>query len=355
MDTLTNSLQHSLHHSLHHSLQLQLKFSINHPSDISAARRAGEQMARNAQLSEVRIGQFAIVITEIATNMLKHAKEGVCLLSPIFRDGIHGVELLATDCGPGITDLAFSSRDGVSTAGTAGTGLGAIQRLADEFDFYSLPDKGAAFSLRFWPATKPDPTVIEFGAVCVPIASEEKCGDGWAVLVGETSARFLTVDGLGHGPDAAEAARCAIESFDKLPSAGMRALLDASHLALRPTRGAAVAVAELNYQAQTLVFAGIGNISACVIDDMTRKQLVSHNGIVGHNVRKTQEFIVPCPRYALFIMASDGINTQWDLTAYPGLAGRAPGLIAAILLRDFSRGRDDATVLVVRFHGQYAR
>lgn len=334
------------------SLHSQLKFSINHSSDISAARRAGELMARNAQFADVRSGQLAIVITEIATNMLKHAKEGMCLLSPICRHGIFGVELLATDCGPGISDFAFSSRDGVSTVGTAGTGLGAIQRLANEFDFYSLPGKGTAFSMRFWPTETPESTAVEFSAVCIPIPSEEECGDGWAVSLSANSARLLVVDGLGHGPDAAVAARYAIESFGQLPNAGMRVLIDASHMALRPTRGAAIAVAEINYQTETYAFAGIGNISACVIDGTSRKQLVSHNGIVGHNVRKIQEFTVPCPTYSLIIMASDGINTQWDLTAYPGLSSRAPGLIAAILLRDFSRGRDDATVLVARFHRQ---
>jgi anti-sigma regulatory factor (Ser/Thr protein kinase) len=336
------------------SLQSQLKFSINHSSDISAVRRAGDLMARNAEFSEVRSGQLAIVITETATNMLKHAKDGVCLLSPIFRNGMHGVEVLATDCGPGISDLAFSSRDGVSTVGTAGTGLGAIQRLTDEFDFYSMPGKGAAFSMRFWPTKRPDPAAVEFGAVCVPIPSEEECGDGWAVLLSAEVAHLLVVDGLGHGPDAAIAARCAIESFSKLPHAGMRALIEASHSALRPTRGAAIAVAELNCSAETFTLAGIGNISACVIDGAARKQLVSHNGIVGHNVRKIQEFTIPCPTYSLSIMASDGINTQWDLAAYPGLSSRAPGLIAAILLRDFSRGRDDATVLVARFTGHSA-
>ncbi len=333
------------------SLRPQLKFSINHSSDISAARRAGEEMARTAQFSEVRSGQLAIVITEAATNMLKHAKDGVCLLSPISRKGIHGVEVLATDCGPGISDLAFSSRDGVSTVGTAGTGLGAMQRLADEFDFYSQPGKGAAFSMRFWPTQPPDVEAVEFGAICLPIASEEECGDGWALLLTGDSIRLLAVDGLGHGPDAAIAARCAIEAFDKHPTLNLPALLDAAHLALRHTRGAAIAVAELNYRAHTLAFAGIGNISACVVNDTARRQLVSHNGIAGHNIRRTQEFVVPCPAYSLAIMASDGIHTQWDLAAYPGLRGRSPGLIAAILMRDFSRGRDDATVLVVRFNG----
>jgi hypothetical protein len=79
---------------------------------------------------------------------------------------------------------------------------------------------------------------------------------------------------------------------------------------------------------------------------------VSHNGIVGHNMRKVQEFVVPCPPGALCIMHSDGIQTQWDLAAYPGLHARTPALIAAILMRDFIRRRDDAMVLVVRHHGE---
>jgi anti-sigma regulatory factor (Ser/Thr protein kinase) len=333
------------------SLQSQLKFPINHPSDISAVRRAGEVMAQNAEFNDVRRGQLAIVITEVATNMLKHAQDGVCLLSMISRGGVQGVEVLATDRGPGIEDFAFSSRDGFSTAGTAGTGLGAIQRLSDEFDFYSQRDKGAAFSLRFWPGQTPAAEPVDYGAVCIPVAGEDVCGDGWAVSLSATSARLLVVDGLGHGPEAASAARAAIESFSKLPGASLRSLFDASHLALRSTRGAAAAFAELLYGSESLTFTGIGNISASVIEVGSRKQLVSHNGIVGHNVRKVQEFTVSCPAYSLYIMLSDGINTQWDLSAYPGLSGRAPGLIAAILLRDFSRLRDDATALVVRFRG----
>ena len=82
--------------------------------------------------------------------------------------------------------------------------------------------------------------------------------------------------------------------------------------------------------------------------DDGRRALVSHNGIVGHNMRKVQEFAVPFPEGAVCILHSDGIQTQWDLDAYPGLQGHSPALVAAVLMRDFIRGRDDAMVLVVR-------
>ena len=95
-------------------------------------------------------------------------------------------------------------------------------------------------------------------------------------------------------------------------------------------------------------FAGIGNINACVIDGEVRRALISHNGIVGHNMRKVQEFSAPCPAGAIVVMHSDGIQTQWDLDKYPGLLGHSPALIAAVLMRDYIRRRDDAMVLVVR-------
>ncbi|RLM48608.1 serine/threonine protein kinase, partial [Halobellus sp. Atlit-31R] len=128
------------------------------------------------------------------------------------------------------------------------------------------------------------------------------------------------------------------------------------HDALRPTRGAAVATARIDFDADELRFAGVGNIAGCVINmsDDKRRALVSHNGIVGHNMRKVQEFPLPFPPGALCILHSDGIQTQWDLDKYPGLAGRSPVLVAAVLMRDVIRRRDDAMVLVVRRHGSCA-
>ncbi len=332
------------------SLEPQLHFAIVHSSDISAARRAGESLARASGFSEIRSGQLAIVITEVATNILKHANDGFVVLTKISRNGLFGIEVLATDRGPGISDFGLSQRDGVSTSGTAGTGLGAMRRLADEFDYYSMTGKGSAFCLRLWQGDIPPPGSVDTGAVCVPVAGEEVCGDGWAVAIGEAQVTVLVSDGLGHGPDAARASINAIEAFSVAPHHCVASLVNTAHTALRTTRGAALAFAQIHLASQTLGFAGIGNISACVIDQGNRRQLVSHNGIVGHNVRKVQEFIVECPRGALVILLSDGINTQWDLGQYPGLALRAPSLIAAVLLRDFARVRDDATVLVLRIN-----
>jgi hypothetical protein len=266
-----------------------------------------------------------------------------------------GIDVLAIDSGPGIADVSASFQDGVSTVGTAGTGLGALRRQSDEFDFWSMRDRGAAFFMRLWRGSPPpDPCGIEVGAVYVPLAGEDECGDGWAASCDLDGATLLGVDGLGHGPEAAKAARAAVHALERRPSASPSEVLHAAHEALRITRGAALSVARIDYAGNDVRFAGIGNVNCVVHDGATRRALISHNGIVGANMRKVQEFTAECPPGALVILHSDGVHSQLDMSDYPGLAVRAPLLVAGVLMRDFIRRRDDAMVLVGRRHGGHA-
>jgi anti-sigma regulatory factor (Ser/Thr protein kinase) len=335
------------------SLLPQLVFPITHASDIAAARRAGTRLADELGFDEVQAGRLAIVITEAGTNILKHAGEGTLYIMRA-QAGVAtpGIDVLAVDSGPGIADIGTSMQDGVSTAGTAGTGLGALRRQSDEFDFWSMRGRGAAFFMRLWRGRPPpEPCGIEVGALCVPMAGEEACGDGWAVSCNLDGATLLGVDGLGHGPEAAKAAHAAIEALERRPSDAPSEVLHAAHQGLRITRGAALSVARIDYSGDEVRFAGIGNVNGVVHDGATRRALVSHNGIVGANMRKVHEFRVECAPGALCILHSDGLQPRWDLADYPGLAMRAPALVAGILMRDFIRGRDDAMVLVGRRRG----
>ena len=341
------------------SLRAHHVIAVTHASDIAQARRAGQSLAQRLGFDETRTGQVAVAISEAATNIIKHAGEGRVFLSEVIEGERRGVDVIACDAGPGIGDLGLALRDGVSTAGTAGTGLGAMRRLADEFDAYAPRGKGAVFYMRLWSATghaAPDPksaSPYTFGALSLPIAGEESNGDAFAMAADRVGLALMSVDGLGHGDQAAQAARAALDCMAQGPFRSPAAQIEACHAALRATRGAALAVAQLAYEGAgpLLRFAGIGNIAACVIADGTRRQLVSHNGIVGHNMRKVQQFELDCPPGALLVMHSDGLSTQWDLGSYPGLASCNPLLIAAVLLRDFGRARDDASVLVLRYHG----
>lgn len=335
------------------SLQAQITFPIVHASDAAAARRAGQKLADTLGFAEVQAGRLAIVITEAATNILKHAGEGTLYIMQTQSSvATPGIDVVAVDNGPGIADLSLSLRDGVSTAGTAGTGLGALHRQADDFDVWTAPGRGAVFFMRLWSSpAPPEPCGMEIGALVVPLAGEEEAGDGWAVSCNLDGATLLGVDGLGHGPEAHKAAVAAIGALALRPEGTPSDTMQATHEALRSTRGAALSTARIDYASDELRFAGIGNVSGLVYDGETRRALVSHNGIVGANMRKVQEFTVACPRGALCILHSDGLQTQWDLSAYPGLYARVPAIIAAILMRDFSRGRDDSMVLVARRRG----
>jgi anti-sigma regulatory factor (Ser/Thr protein kinase) len=329
---------------------MQQMVLMTHASDIAAARRCAVSLARQMGFDEITLGKLAIVVTETATNILKHAGNGKLILTPSRRGAMQGIEVLALDSGPGIVNLASCLRDGMSTAGTSGTGLGAIRRMANHFDAYTLPGKGSAFYMSLWPAaTAPvSGPALEYGAVCVPMRGEEVCGDAWAITLKHPPTTVLVADGLGHGPEAATASLAAVRVLQDQPDPAPLRLIDAIHRALAGTRGAAVAVAQLDAAAGQLHFVGVGNISGSVIMHDTAKSLVSHNGIAGYNMRKVQQFSLPWTEDAVCIMHSDGLSTQWDVCAYPGLLARHPALIAGVLYRDFARDRDDATVVVFR-------
>jgi hypothetical protein len=98
-------------------------------------------------------------------------------------------------------------------------------------------------------------------------------------------------------------------------------------------------------------YAGVGNISAVIVTGEGTRSLVSHNGTVGHQMRKAQEFVYPWTSGALLVVHSDGLATHWKLDQYPGLLRQDPALVAAMLYRDHSRRRDDVSVVACRLNG----
>jgi anti-sigma regulatory factor (Ser/Thr protein kinase) len=326
--------------------------STLHPVDdrshIGGIRRAGTELAQALGFDVDDTGKVALAITEAGTNIIKHAGRGQIVLRGLARGSVGGLEILALDRGPGIADIGASLRDGQSTAGGTGTGLGALSRVAHEFDLYSQPQRGTAMRLMFWAKPSSQVTGLEVGAVSVPKVDETVSGDEWAMESDGHRATVMVADGLGHGPDAARAARTATQVLAQDPLAPPEALIGACHAALAPTRGAAVAVVRLDPGSGTGTIAGVGNIAGRVHVGTTTRNLVSHNGTVGHNIRRIQEFTFPFPSDALLVLHSDGLTTHWSLADYPGLAAKHVGLIAGVLYRDHNRGTDDVTVVVVR-------
>jgi len=189
---------------------------------------------------------------------------------------------------------------------------------------------------------------LQIGAVCVPAPGETVCGDSWAVRQMGERAFVLMVDGLGHGASAAQAAGEAVDLFRRDPLRNPIDVLQSLHLGLRATRGAAVMVLEIDLAAGAILCAGVGNISAKLLQAEGERSFVSQNGIVGHQVKRFQEFSYVWEKNALLVLHSDGLQSRFSLDRYPGLAVRHPGIAAALLQRDFRRERDDSTLLILR-------
>ncbi|HEY2732576.1 MAG TPA: SpoIIE family protein phosphatase, partial [Polyangiales bacterium] len=204
-------------------------------------------------------------------------------------------------------------------------------------------------------AVAPRERELWIGAVCVPLDGEVVCGDGFAYAIQPEAARasVLIVDGLGHGQGAADATFAAISSFRAHAAMSPQVIVERMHEALRSSRGAAVAVVELSTTNRQLRFIGVGNCVGMILGGARTQSLASYNGIVGARLPRLHEFSYAWPEQGLLILHSDGASARWNLDVYPGLLRRHPSVIAAIVYRDFSRRRDDVTVLAVKPAGAY--
>jgi anti-sigma regulatory factor (Ser/Thr protein kinase) len=319
---------------------------VEDASSPGALRRRAVELAERVGLDAQRTAEVAIVVTELATNLTKYAQQGVMLLRVLRRDTLGGVEIVTLDRGPGMRDARSLFADGSSTSGTLGIGLGAVQRLANSHDVYSLPGLGTVLTATFWPdevdADEPAAGMTR------PVEGETECGDAYAVRRTGRGLLLMVSDGLGHGPLAARASAEALRAFRESEQESPLALLRELHARMSTTRGAATAIAHVDLSAGRLTYAGIGNIAGRVVGAERPRGLMSMPGIVGHNIRNAREQVYELAADSWVVMHSDGLTDKWDLARYPGLLTCSPLVVGATLLRDAAVRRDDAGVLACR-------
>ncbi|MGI8496227.1 MAG: ATP-binding protein [Gemmatimonadaceae bacterium] len=322
---------------------------VDEHTQIGAARRSAVALGGAHNLGSDALARLAIVVTEAATNIVRHAGSGVIVLRSLVAGPAAAIEILALDKGPGIHDVARAMRDGYSTAGTAGDGLGAIQRLADVFEIHSQRAVGTALLARVGERQGQSAASLDdrVGVVCVALRGQSACGDAWRVVVDRQRISVMLVDGLGHGPEAAEAADAAMTAFPRLASSPPDIALVALDPALRETRGAALSLVAIDEETRAIRFSGVGNVDGRILTDGPTQYLVPQNGIVGHGMPILRSTTASWPAGARLVLHSDGILSRWRMDAYPGLRPKHPALLAGVLYRDFSRKQDDVTVLVL--------
>ncbi len=318
---------------------------ITDETSVGEARRVSRIAADRVGFDETRSGEFALMATEVARNVLRHGAGGQTVIRIEKRSGAPVGSILALDKGPGFKDVTRAFEDGYSTGGTLGLGMSALKRAATTFDLFTA-NTGSVVYLELSEAKNSDG--VQVSGVAVPFPGERHCGDAWSYSSSPGRMTVQLVDGLGHGHHAAEAAEEAVRTFQKHSHRSPGEIVRLLHDALKKTRGAAAAVAEIDFRTGQLTYAGIGNIAAVILSKSISRSLISHNGTLGAIISRIQEFKCDWPNDAILIMHSDGIHSRWDLSGYAGLMSRHAAVIGGILLRDFRRTRDDASVLVVK-------
>ena len=301
-------------------------------------------LARRLEFPAARADQLVLAVTEAASNLHKHARQGSMLLRITRAGDTPGIELVTIDAGPGLRDAGAAMRDGHSTSGTLGIGLGAIRRAADFCDLYSVPGHGTVLVARFWP--EPRPEADSCAGLARPIGGETECGDVFAAEEVDGTLTGVLCDGLGHGPLAAIAANEAVRAVLDGPVGEPAAAVARAHSRMSHTRGGALAVVQVT--GRLVRFCGLGNIAAVILADGTRKSMLSVPGIAGHQARAIRQFEYDLPPGAAIFLHSDGLSSRWSPEDLPGVNARDPLVAAAALLAEAGTRRDDASVLVLR-------
>jgi anti-sigma regulatory factor (Ser/Thr protein kinase) len=345
------------------------------PSHVHAAVAMADAAAAHAGLTPADRASCALIATELATNLARHARDGQLVASATEPGPAAWVQLAALDSGPGIPDVDAAMADGYSTANSLGGGLGACRRAAGVFDLYTAPGAGTTIIARIGPGspiTPPSPSSpsspsspFRVGGILAARPGERESGDAWGVLWRAGTITVVIMDGLGHGPEAAEAAANGLHELAVPAGADdPLALLGRLDRRLAGGRGAVAAVARMSPDEFT--FSGIGNIGARLGSsgapaglagrpDWTGRAarpagahgLVSSMGTLGLGQRlRPQAFVAPWREHSLFTAHTDGVRSSWDLSRYPGLTGHDPAVMAALIWRDAATRGDDAAVVV---------
>lgn len=334
-------------------MRLPLQFEIDDQSRIAQCRRRVKAMARTLKFSEVDRERVGIAVTEAVTNVLRHAGRGRFLAQRM--EGPQGPFLivLVWDEGPGISNYSRCLEDGYSSAGGQGIGLGAMRRQSDAFEMYSKPKGGLVVSMTFWKRCKSTAELPESGAFrnlfasALPMPGEVESGDAWAVAEVSGVFKILLVDGLGHGTKAAKASSLALNCFKDVAGDPGDSIVKSLNEAMRGSRGAVVAVAEIDPSAEQLRYTGIGNIFGRLLVDGITSQLTSTSGIVGYQMGKVQSFEYDWKKDSMVVLHSDGIGSKWSLSSYPGLGYCQSSTVAGTLLSDYRKYSDDSSIVVL--------
>ena len=317
---------------------------------VSFVKREIHRNLSQSNFTKNRIAEIDIIVSELTSNVIKHAGGGEILYRICDHDGASTLELITIDHGPGMIDVQKMMKDGTSTTNTLGHGLGAIQRMSTDFHLYSIPKWGTISYTTIKSSDEKTPgrsSDLEIRALCIPKPSENLCGDGYAVVRTKEDIRIFFGDGLGHGEFANEAIVQAKNFFLTCKDPEPVDIINQMHKQVRKTRGLVGSIAILNFKTRQWKLCGVGNINTRLYGGMMFKHYMAYNGIIGLNIPGSmKQSVVEAEKNQQLIMCSDGIRTRWELTKYPSILKHDAMILAASLYKDFNRRTDDSSVFI---------
>lgn len=318
-------------------------------------RRRMVRLAESIGFPKEKLSNVGIVAAEMASNLEKYRTVSAMIRYGVTQSdsGEKGVLIVSEDRGPGIPHLDRALQDHYSTAGTLGGGLGAIRRLSDDFAIYSeiaRPGGGSVGTVvvsRIWGQLPASTSPFNCEALTRPKPGEIDNGDGVSFWQSGDRLQVAAIDGLGHGLGAKKARQVAQEQLEGSGALPLNVLLDRLHTALQKTQGAVVGILRIDLKEGCAHYAGVGNID-CRLFGARPAKPISMNGSLGVVSPRFREESFPIEKGDFFLLSSDGISTKWDPVDYANSAAASPLLLGSLLLRDYSRPKDDATVVIGR-------
>ncbi len=167
------------------------------PADVVAARQMIRGQALALGVDNLAVEDLAVVATELASNLVRHAGSGAIRVRGITHGGQTGIQIEAHDAGPGFADVEQALTDGYSSGGGLGYGLGTVKRLMDELEIASREDAGVGAHIvcRRWRRLTPQRDLLcqlDFGVASQAYPGLDVNGDDFLIKQWEDFPSLLT-------------------------------------------------------------------------------------------------------------------------------------------------------------------
>lgn len=317
-------------------------------ADVRMAADRARGFASSLGFAATECEEIALVVTELASNLVRHAFRGTIGLSAIDTGGHLGIQIESKDRGPGISETERAITDGYSTAGGPGLGLGTVNRLMDVLHITS--GVGLHVVSQRWRRTQTtfQPQELVFGVATRAFGLMPHNGDAFVIKQWHRYALAGVIDGLGHGELAQRASRVARQYVEQHFDQPLENIFCGAARACRATRGVVMALARFDLERHKFTIANIGNIEVKLLGGSEPFNPVVRRGIIGLNAPNPV-----CTDHAwnskcVLIMHSDGLRAPPHWRESADFTYEPPSLVAQRLLNEFAKKEDDATVIVAR-------